>query len=170
MGNPLALFDRIFRGAAFSFQKNNKTDHLRDKELLTTTKPQKPVKLTIDNSQLSSNWDIGMNMRHANHFNTCRLWLRMFVKDITRYTLNTLKITARSKELQVKPLEVQFNLRDTFGYMPLPKESWSSYIKFSKSGKSGTKRSSTNLPTRDNLWSTTGHVLFFKRRFRKSNS
>jgi hypothetical protein len=63
----------------------------------------------------------------------------MFVKDITRYTLNTLKITARSKELQVKPLEVQFNLRDTFGYMPLPKESWSSYIKFSKSGKSGTK-------------------------------
>jgi hypothetical protein len=61
LGNPLALFDRIFRGATFSFQKNNKTDHLRDKELLTTTKPQKPVKLTIDNSQLSSNWDIGMD-------------------------------------------------------------------------------------------------------------
>jgi hypothetical protein len=37
--------------------------------------------------------------------------------------------------------------------MPLPKESWLRYMKFSKSGKSGTKRSS-----RDNLWSTTGHV------------
>jgi len=38
--------------------------------------------------------------------------------------------------------------------MPLPKESWSSYIKFSKSGKSGTKRSSTNLPTRDMCYSS----------------
>jgi hypothetical protein len=28
----------------------------------------------------------------------------------------------------MKPLEVQFNSQDTFGYMPLPKESWSSYI------------------------------------------
>jgi hypothetical protein len=54
----------------------------------------------------------------------------------------------------MKPLEVQFNSQDTFGYMPLPKESWSSYIKFSKSGKSGTKRSSTNLPTRDMCYSS----------------
>jgi len=28
--------------------------------------------------------------------------------------------------------------------MPLPKESWLRYMKFTKSGKSGTKRSSTN--------------------------
>jgi hypothetical protein len=33
---------------------------LREKELFTATKPQKPVKLTIDNSQIC------MNMRHAN--------------------------------------------------------------------------------------------------------
>jgi hypothetical protein len=39
----------------------------------------------------------------------------------------------------MKPLEVQFNSQDTFGYMPLSKESCSSYIKFSKSGKSGKK-------------------------------
>ncbi len=36
-----------------NFQKADKTDHLRDQELFTTTKPQKPVKLTIDNSQVS---------------------------------------------------------------------------------------------------------------------
>jgi hypothetical protein len=39
----------------FILQKDNKTDHLRDKELFTTTKPQKPVELTIDNSQLNRN-------------------------------------------------------------------------------------------------------------------
>jgi len=87
LSNPLVLFNRIFRGVAFIFQKDNKTDHLRDKELFTTTKPQKPAKLTIDNSRLSSNWDIGMNMRHVNNFN---LWLRTLVKDITGYTLRTL--------------------------------------------------------------------------------
>jgi hypothetical protein len=32
--------------------------------------------------------------------------------------------------------------------MPPPKESWLRYMKFSKSGKSGTKRSSTNLRTK----------------------
>jgi hypothetical protein len=34
--------------------------------------------------------------------------------------------------------------------MPLPKESWLRYMKLSKSGKSGTKRSSTNLKPRTN--------------------
>jgi len=48
-------------------------------------------------------------------------------------------------------LDVQFNSQDVFGYMLLPEESWFRYMKFSKSGKSGTKRSSTNLQTRDNL-------------------
>ncbi len=46
---------------------------------------------------------------------------------------------------------MQFNSQDVFGYMLLPKESWFRYMKFSKSGKSGTKRSSTNLKTRNNL-------------------
>jgi hypothetical protein len=48
-------------------------------------------------------------------------------------------------------LDVQFNSQEIFGYMLLPKESWLRYMKFSKSGKSGTKRSSTNLQTKDNL-------------------
>jgi hypothetical protein len=39
--------------------------HLRNKEIIRTTKPQTPVKLSIDNAQLSSNRDIGMNMRHS---------------------------------------------------------------------------------------------------------
>jgi hypothetical protein len=49
LSNPLVLW------VAFIFHKYNKTEHLRDKELFRTTKPQKPVKLIIDNSQLSSN-------------------------------------------------------------------------------------------------------------------
>jgi hypothetical protein len=81
-----------------------------------------------------------------------------------------LRFIARSKKLQEKPLEIQLNLQDVFGYMPLPKECWSRYMKFSKSGKSGTTRSFTHLQTRDKLWSTIRHVLFFKRCFRKSNS
>jgi hypothetical protein len=63
-------------------------DHLRYQELCTTTKPEKPLKLTTDNSQVSDR-DIGMNMRHVNHFNTCIQWLRTIVKDITGYTLRT---------------------------------------------------------------------------------
>jgi hypothetical protein len=33
-------------------------------------------------------------------------------------------LTVRSKKLQEKPLDVQFNSQEVFGYMPLPKESW----------------------------------------------
>jgi hypothetical protein len=33
-------------------------------------------------------------------------------------------LTVRSKKLQEKPLDVQFNLQEVFGYMLLPKESW----------------------------------------------
>jgi hypothetical protein len=75
--------------APFILRKDIKTDHQRDKEIFRTTKPQKPVKLTIDNSQLNNNRDIAMNMRHMNHVNTCKLWLRTCIKDITRYTLRT---------------------------------------------------------------------------------
>jgi len=46
-------------------------------------------------------------------------------------------LTVRSKKLQEKPLDAQFNLQEVFGYMPPPKESWLRYMKFSKSGKSG---------------------------------
>ncbi len=42
-------------------------------------------------------------------------------------------LTARSKKLQEKPLDVQFNSQDVFGYMLLPKEPWLRYMKFSKS-------------------------------------
>jgi hypothetical protein len=42
-------------------------------------------------------------------------------------------LTARSKKLQEKPLDVQFNSQDVFGYVPPPKECWFRYMKFSKS-------------------------------------
>jgi hypothetical protein len=42
-------------------------------------------------------------------------------------------LTARSKKLQEKPLDVQFNSQDVFGYMLPPKECWFKYMKFSKS-------------------------------------
>jgi hypothetical protein len=58
-------------------------------------------------------------------------------------------LTFRSKKLQEKPLDVQFNSQEVFGHMTLPKESW--YMKFSKSAKSGTKRPTTNLQTKDKL-------------------
>jgi hypothetical protein len=41
--------------------------------------------------------------------------------------------------------------KEVFGYMPLPKEPWLRYMKFSKFGKLGTKISSTNLQTKDKL-------------------
>jgi len=34
-------------------------------------------------------------------------------------------------KLQDKPLDIQFNPQEVFGYMPLPKESWIRYMKFS---------------------------------------
>jgi hypothetical protein len=46
------------------YASDNKIGHLRDKESFRTTKPQKPVKWTIDNSKLGSNRDIGMTMKH----------------------------------------------------------------------------------------------------------
>ncbi len=50
-------------GITFILQKDNKTHHLRNKEILRTIKPQKPAKVTLDNAQISSIRDGGMNMR-----------------------------------------------------------------------------------------------------------
>jgi hypothetical protein len=108
---------KILYKVDFIFQ-DNMINHLRDKELVTTTKPQEPINLTIDNSQFWNYWDFGMNIRHVNHSNIYRLWFRMFVTDMAGYISRT-----RSKKLQEKPLEVQ----NVFGYMPLAKESWSGY-------------------------------------------
>jgi hypothetical protein len=43
---------------------------MRNKKIFKIAKPQNPIKLTIHNSKLSNNKNIGMNMRHMNHFNT----------------------------------------------------------------------------------------------------
>jgi hypothetical protein len=45
LSNPLVLFNRIFKGVAFYLQKDNKTDHLRDKELFTATKTSETCKI-----------------------------------------------------------------------------------------------------------------------------
>jgi hypothetical protein len=83
LSNPLKFsLEETLKGSLLS-SEDNKTGHLKDKKLLTTTKPQEPVKLIIDNPQLRSNLDIGMNIRHSNHFNTCILWLRAFFKNVT---------------------------------------------------------------------------------------
>jgi hypothetical protein len=49
------------------------------------------------------------------------------------------------KKLQEKPLEVKFNSKDIFGYMPPTEESLSRHRKLSKSRNSRTNKSSTNL-------------------------
>ncbi len=75
---------------AFIFRED-KTDHLRDKELFTTTKLQKLVKLTIGNYQLN-NWDIGMKnetcesfqYQHTTVENNCQRYHRLYLKDYER--------------------------------------------------------------------------------------
>jgi len=52
-------------------EKNNK-------ENIKTQKDGRRVKLTIDNAQVSSNRDIGMNMRQMNHVNSCILWFENY--------------------------------------------------------------------------------------------
>jgi hypothetical protein len=52
-------------------EKNNK-------ENIKTEKDGRQVKLTIDNAQVSSNRDIGMNMRQMNHVNSCILWFKNY--------------------------------------------------------------------------------------------
>jgi len=46
---PSSSLQKNFKRVAFCLQKDNKTDHLEHKKLLTTTKSQESVKLTIDN-------------------------------------------------------------------------------------------------------------------------
>jgi hypothetical protein len=70
-------------------------------------------------------------------------------------------LTARSKKLQEKPLDVQFNSQDVFGYMLPPKECWFKYMKFSKSEN----QEETDHPKPMNhgqSMSTTGHVLLLR--------
>jgi hypothetical protein len=52
-------------------EKNNK-------ENIKTEKEGRQVKLTIDNAEVSSNRDIGMNMRQMNHVNSCILWFENY--------------------------------------------------------------------------------------------
>jgi len=57
--------------------------------------------------------------------NVCQKYHRIYLEDFI--------FTGRSKNLQEKPSEIQFNSQDVFRCLPLTKESWSRYIKFSKS-------------------------------------
>lgn len=54
---------RSLEGITIILLKDNKTHHLRNKEIFRTIKPQKPAKVTLDNAQISSIRDVGMNMR-----------------------------------------------------------------------------------------------------------
>ncbi len=56
--------------------------------------------------------------------NVCQKYHRIYLEDFV--------FTGRSKKLQEKPLEIQFNSQDVFRCLPLSKDSWSRYIKFSK--------------------------------------
>jgi hypothetical protein len=51
---PSSSLQKNFKRVAFYLQKVNESNHLKNKKLLTTTEPQESVKLTTDNSQLSS--------------------------------------------------------------------------------------------------------------------
>jgi hypothetical protein len=46
---PYSSLKKNFKRVSFCLQKDNKTNHLEDKKLLTTTKSQESIKLTIDN-------------------------------------------------------------------------------------------------------------------------
>jgi hypothetical protein len=87
------------------------------------TKPQESVKLAINNPQLPVieilEWTWGIliisipaysGWEHLSKMSQDKPW--------------GLCLTARSKKLQEKPLDLQFNSQDVFGYMLLPKESW----------------------------------------------
>jgi hypothetical protein len=69
-------------------------------------------------------------------------------------------IMRSTDHVKVLHTDVQFNLQDILWYM-LPPEVTLEHIQLSISGKSRTKRCSTNLQTRDNL--IIQQVLDFKR-------
>jgi hypothetical protein len=130
--------------------KDNKTDHLRKKKNFRTTKHQEPVKLTIDNGQLHSSnrdiWNEHMSYISCKYLHTL-VW--ELLSDILQDIPWQLCFTARSKKIQEKLFEVQYNLQNVFGYMLPPKESLSRSIKLTKSESLEQKRSSKNLWTRD---------------------
>jgi hypothetical protein len=70
-----------------------------------------------------------MKMRQVNHLNTEYSGGECLSK-ISQDMPEGHCFTSRSKTLQEKPLEVQFNLQYVFRYMSQPKESWFSYVKF----------------------------------------
>ncbi len=74
---------------------------------------------------------------------------------------------AKSKKLQEKLLEVHFlNSQDVPGFATAK----SVFVQvLSEFRKPKTKRSSTDLQTRDNHWNTRGQVLDFKRHLKKQN-
>jgi hypothetical protein len=80
-------------------------DHLINKEICRTTKPEKSAKLTIDNAQLSSNGDIGMNMRDTSHEHLHPLVQSIYQRYHKIY-LEDFCFTARSKKLHEKSLKV----------------------------------------------------------------
>jgi hypothetical protein len=52
--NPFVLFRKTFNGQPFAFKKTIRLTSRRQKKLLTTTKSQESVKLTIANPQFCS--------------------------------------------------------------------------------------------------------------------
>jgi len=79
-----------------------------------------------------------MNMRHSNHFNTCKYSGGERLSKMSQDKPWGLRLTARSNKWQEKPLEVQSNSQDVFGYIPLPKASWFKDQKEWKSSESYT--------------------------------
>jgi len=64
--NPRVEFEN-FRRVAFSFQKTTRSTM---RKTVITIKFQESVKSTVDNPQLCSRQDIGLNRRHSDQFNT----------------------------------------------------------------------------------------------------
>jgi hypothetical protein len=60
----------LFKGKPL-FRRTTRLHHLRKKEIYRTTKLQKPVKLSIDNIQMSSIRDIGKKLKQ---YKACQYW------------------------------------------------------------------------------------------------
>jgi len=100
----------------------------RIEENFRNTKPHKPVKLTIDNAQLSIWTCDTYGSSQYLHTMVESIYIGYHRKYFENFSLML------KHRIQVL-LEVQFNSQDVFGYMPLPKECFSRYIKVSKSAK-----------------------------------
>jgi hypothetical protein len=71
----------LFQGKPL-FRRTTRLNHLRNKENFRTTKLQKPVKLSIDNIQLSSIRDIGKKLRQ---YKACQYWHNLVENIYQRY-------------------------------------------------------------------------------------